>query len=104
VTFSDAYQRALAFEKKSQRVRISSSPAITGGGSSLSNMASNFLTNQAKPGGGSGLKCFNCGETDHRQSECKKARKRTLFANPEEWEDDGVANDDYKEALVFDDD
>ncbi|GKG61586.1 hypothetical protein Tco_0621295, partial [Tanacetum coccineum] len=33
-----------------------------------------------------------------------EARKRTLFANPEEWEDDGVANDDYKEALVFDDD
>ncbi|GJY55132.1 reverse transcriptase domain-containing protein [Tanacetum coccineum] len=104
VTFSDAYQRALAFEKQSRRVGISSSPAIPGGGSGSSNVASHFVPNQAKPGGGSGLKCFNCGETGHRQSECKKAGKRTLFAEPEEWEDDGVANDDYKEALVFDDD
>nr|GEU54072.1 putative reverse transcriptase domain-containing protein [Tanacetum cinerariifolium] len=47
-----------------------------------------------------GLKCFKPG---HRQSECKKARKRTLFAELEEWEDDGVADNDY-EALVFDDD
>ncbi|GJW45517.1 reverse transcriptase domain-containing protein [Tanacetum coccineum] len=37
-------------------------------------------------------------------SKCKKAGKRTLFAEPEEWEDDGVANDDYKGAPVFDDD
>nr|GEV30486.1 hypothetical protein [Tanacetum cinerariifolium] len=37
-------------------------------------------------------------------SECKKTRKRTLFVEPEEWDDDGVANDDYVEALVFDDD
>nr|GEW52808.1 bulb-type lectin domain-containing protein [Tanacetum cinerariifolium] len=36
--------------------------------------------------------------------ECNKARKRTLFVEPEEWDDDGVANDDYVEALVFDDD
>ncbi|GJX21482.1 reverse transcriptase domain-containing protein [Tanacetum coccineum] len=96
VTLSDAYQRALAFEKQSRRVGSSSSPAITGGGSSSSNVASHFVPNQAKPGGGSGLKCFNCGETGHRQSECKKAGKRTLFAEPEEWEDDGVANDDYQ--------
>ncbi|GJX69397.1 putative reverse transcriptase domain-containing protein [Tanacetum coccineum] len=79
LTFFDAYQRALAFEKQSRRVKISSSLAIPGGGSGLSNVASHF-------------------------SECKKAGKRTLFAEPEEWEDDGVANDDYKEALVFDDD
>ncbi|GJY28280.1 hypothetical protein Tco_0404047 [Tanacetum coccineum] len=39
-----------------------------------------------------------------RQSECYKVGKRTLLAEPEEWEDDGVANDDYKEATVFDDD
>ncbi|GKA63891.1 hypothetical protein Tco_0763497 [Tanacetum coccineum] len=28
----------------------------------------------------------------------------SLFAEPEEWEDDGVADDDYKESQVFDDD
>ncbi|GKD40182.1 reverse transcriptase domain-containing protein [Tanacetum coccineum] len=80
VTLSDAYQR---------------------GGSSSSNVASHFVPNQEKPSGGSGLKCFNCGETHHRQSECKKSRKRALFAEPKEWEDDGMDNDDYKEALVF---
>ncbi|GJZ24638.1 hypothetical protein Tco_0562097 [Tanacetum coccineum] len=60
VTLSDAYQRALGFEKQNRRVRVSSSGAITG--------------------------------------ECKKAGKRTLFAEPEEREDDGVADDDYEEA------
>ncbi|GJW29150.1 hypothetical protein Tco_0046025 [Tanacetum coccineum] len=45
------------------------------GGLVSCNVASHFVPNQAKLGGGS-----------------------------EEWEDDGVANDDYKEALVFDDD
>ncbi|GJY28281.1 putative reverse transcriptase domain-containing protein [Tanacetum coccineum] len=104
VSLSDAYQRALAFEKQTQRVGSSSSHAITGGGSGSSNVASHFVPNQAKSGGGSGLKCFNYGKTGHRQSECKKAGKRTLFAEPEEWEDDGVANDDYTEAPVFDDD
>ncbi|GJY28283.1 putative nucleotidyltransferase, ribonuclease H [Tanacetum coccineum] len=104
VTLSDAYQRALAFEKQSRRVGSSSSLAITRGGSCSSNVASHFVPNQAKSGGGSGLKCFNYGKTGHRQSECKKAGKRTLFAEPEEWEDDGVANDDYTEAPVFDDD
>ncbi|GJV75831.1 hypothetical protein Tco_1507415 [Tanacetum coccineum] len=63
-----------------------------------------ILARGAKPGGGSGLKCFNYGRTSHRYSECKKAGKRTLFAKPKEWEDYGVANDDYKEAPVFDDD
>ncbi|GKD67964.1 putative reverse transcriptase domain-containing protein [Tanacetum coccineum] len=51
----------------------------------------------------SGLKCFNCGEPGHRKSECKKARKRHLFAN-EEWKDNGVADDNYEEPLVFHDD
>nr|GEY52015.1 hypothetical protein [Tanacetum cinerariifolium] len=38
-----------------------------------------------------------------KESECKKAGKRHLFVD-EEWEDNGVADDDYKEPLVFDDD
>ncbi|GJZ83851.1 reverse transcriptase domain-containing protein [Tanacetum coccineum] len=115
VTLSDAYQRALAFEKQNRRVKSSSSPAITGGSSGSGNVTSRFVPNQTKVGGGntgpvskgvgsSGLKCFNCGEPSHRQSECRKAGKRTLFAELEEWEDDGVANDDYEEAPVFDDD
>ncbi|GJZ43779.1 hypothetical protein Tco_0591034 [Tanacetum coccineum] len=28
----------------------------------------------------------------------------SLFAEPKEWEDDGMADDDYEEASVFDDD
>nr|GEV02680.1 hypothetical protein [Tanacetum cinerariifolium] len=62
VTLSDAYQRALAFEKRNQRVGSSSSPAITGDGFGSSNVASHFVPNQARPGGGSVLKCFNGGE------------------------------------------
>ncbi|GJS66622.1 reverse transcriptase domain-containing protein [Tanacetum coccineum] len=104
VTLSDAYQRALAFEKQNLRFGSSSSPAITGGGSGSSNVASHFVPNQARQSGGSGLKCFNCGEPGHRQSECKKARKKALFVEPGEWEDYGVANDNYEGAPVFDDD
>ncbi|GKF72509.1 putative reverse transcriptase domain-containing protein, partial [Tanacetum coccineum] len=111
---SDAYQRALAFEKQSRRTRSSSSAGITGGGSGLGNVTSRFVPNQTKVGGGNtgpvskevgsnGLKCFNCGEPGHRQSECKKAGKRHLFAD-EEWEDEGVVDDEYEEPLVFDDD
>ncbi|GJT42179.1 putative reverse transcriptase domain-containing protein [Tanacetum coccineum] len=66
VTFSDAYQRALAFEKHNRWVESSSSPTIIGGGSGSSNVASHFIPNQARPCGGSGLKCFNCGEPGHR--------------------------------------
>ncbi|GKC65295.1 putative reverse transcriptase domain-containing protein, partial [Tanacetum coccineum] len=46
---------------------------------------------------------FNCGKPGHRQSECKKVRKRHLFAD-EKWEDEGVADDDYEDPLVFNDD
>nr|GEW68227.1 reverse transcriptase domain-containing protein [Tanacetum cinerariifolium] len=92
VTLSNAYQHALAFEKQNQQVGSSSSPAITRDGSGSSNVASHFVSNQARPGGGSGLKCFNWGEPGHRQSECKKAGKIALFAEPDEWEDDGVPN------------
>ncbi|GJR55869.1 putative reverse transcriptase domain-containing protein [Tanacetum coccineum] len=88
VTLSDAYQRALAFEKQNRRVGSSSSPVITG---------------VSKGVGSSGLKCFNCGELGHRQLECKKAGKRHLFVD-EEWEDEGVADGEYEEPLVFDDD
>nr|GFD45494.1 hypothetical protein [Tanacetum cinerariifolium] len=77
--------RALAFEKQNRRAGSSSSPAITGVSGS-GNAVSCFAPNQAKASGGntrpvpkatgsSGLKCFNCGEPGHQQSECKKAGK-----------------------------
>ncbi|GJX07157.1 putative nucleotidyltransferase, ribonuclease H [Tanacetum coccineum] len=93
MTLSYAYQRALAFEMQNRRVGSSSSPAITGASGS-GNVTSHFDPSQAKASGvntgpvsrasgNSGLKCFNCGEPGHRQSECKKAGKRHLFADPE---------------------
>ncbi|GKD51620.1 putative nucleotidyltransferase, ribonuclease H [Tanacetum coccineum] len=113
-TLSDAYQQALAFEEQNRRVGSSSSPAITWGSSGSGNVTSRFVPNQTKVGGGnngsvskgvgsSGLKCFNCGEPGHRQSKCKKAGKRHLFVD-EEWEDNGVADDEYEEPPVFNDD
>lgn len=119
VTLSDAYQRALAFEKQNRRVGGSSSSAITGGSSGSGNVTSRFVPNQARQGssntgpvskgvGSSSLKCFNCGEPGHRQSECKKAGKRHLFADPDgnmyTWEVDDVVDEGYEEPPVFDDD
>ncbi|GKC76647.1 putative reverse transcriptase domain-containing protein [Tanacetum coccineum] len=100
-------------EKQNRWVGSSSSPSIIGGSSGSGSVTSRFVPNQTKVGGGnigpvskgvgsSGLKCFNCGEPDHRQSQCKKARKRHISID-EECEDNGVANDDYEEPLVFDD-
>ncbi|GKG05657.1 putative reverse transcriptase domain-containing protein, partial [Tanacetum coccineum] len=68
MTLSDA----LAFEKQNR-----------GGNTGLVSRAS----------GSSGLKCFNCGEPGHRQSECKKAGKRYLFDDPEG--DDDAAYEEY---------
>nr|GEV00955.1 hypothetical protein [Tanacetum cinerariifolium] len=77
------------------------------------NAISRFAPNQAKAGGGNtrpvpkaagsnGLKCFNCGEHGHRQSECKKVGKRHLFVDPED-NDDDVAYDDYEGPPIFND-
>ncbi|GKF03101.1 reverse transcriptase domain-containing protein, partial [Tanacetum coccineum] len=74
------------------------------GSSGSGNMASHFVPNQARPGGGntgpvskgvgsSGLRCFNYGKPGHRQSECNKAGKRHLFADHGEWKDDGAVDD-----------
>nr|GEU68731.1 putative reverse transcriptase domain-containing protein [Tanacetum cinerariifolium] len=110
MTLSDAFQRALAFEKQNRRVGSSSSSTITGVFGS-GNAVYRFAPNQAKAGGAntrpvpkatgsSGLKCFNCGEPGHWQSEFKKVLKRHLFADPED--DDDVAYCNYEAALVYD--
>ncbi|PWA53208.1 reverse transcriptase domain-containing protein [Artemisia annua] len=92
VTLSDAYQRALAFEKQNRRAKQ--------GGSNTGPVY--------KGAGRSSLKCFNCGERGHRQSECKKAWKRHLFADADgnmyTWKLDDVADEGYEEPPVFDDD
>ncbi|GJY92166.1 hypothetical protein Tco_0507948 [Tanacetum coccineum] len=92
MTLSDAYQRALAFEKQNRQVGSSSPPAIIGA-SGLVNVASRFAPSQAKAGGG------NTGSVS-RASECKKADKRHLFVDPEG--DDDAAYKEYKEAPVYD--
>nr|GFC32569.1 putative reverse transcriptase domain-containing protein [Tanacetum cinerariifolium] len=82
------HRQSKSFEKQNRQVGSLSSPAITGVSGSR-NAISCFAPNQAKAGGGntgpvpketssSGLKCFNCGEPVHRQSKCKKAKKRHL--------------------------
>ncbi|GJX32580.1 putative nucleotidyltransferase, ribonuclease H [Tanacetum coccineum] len=110
MTLSDAYQRALAFKKLNRRVGSSSYPAIIGDSGS-GNVASRFIPSLAKAGGGntgpvsrasgsSGLKCFNCGKPGLRQSECKKAGKRHVFANSKGSDD--AAYEEYEEAPVYD--
>nr|GEU48977.1 hypothetical protein [Tanacetum cinerariifolium] len=111
ITRNDIQEREDQLEKQNRRMGSSSSSAIIGV-SGLGNAVSRFAPNQAKAGGGntgpvskvsgsSGLKCFNYGEPGHRQSECKKAGKRHLFADPEN-NDDDVAYGDYEGALVYD--
>lgn len=50
----------------------------------------------------SGLKRVNCVETDHQKLECKKARNRHLFVEPNDWKNDD-SGEDYKDVPVYDD-
>ncbi|GJV56718.1 hypothetical protein Tco_1457723, partial [Tanacetum coccineum] len=95
---SDAYQRALAFEKHNRQVRSSSSPAITGASGS-GNVESHFVPRQAKAGGGntgpvsrasgsSGLKCFNCGEPAYEEY-----KVASVYVNEPECEEEYVFGD-----------
>nr|GEU43542.1 putative reverse transcriptase domain-containing protein [Tanacetum cinerariifolium] len=77
MTLSDAYQRALAFEKQNRRVGSSSSSAIIGA-SGLGNVASQFAPSQAKAGGGN-------------------TRPVSRASG-----DDDAAYEEYEEALVYD--
>ncbi|GKD91234.1 hypothetical protein Tco_1366741, partial [Tanacetum coccineum] len=52
-----------------------------------------------------------CGDRNGQRSKDEESKNpffkgdgSSLFAEPEEWEDDGVAGDDYKESQVFDND
>nr|GEZ45907.1 hypothetical protein [Tanacetum cinerariifolium] len=76
------WKSGMTFEKQNQRVGISSSPAITGGSSGSGNVTSRFVPNQTKVGGGNtGPVSKGVGSSDN-----------------------GVADDDYEEPPVFDDD
>ena len=44
-------------------------------------------TNQATS---SGVRFFGCGETGHRQADCKKQGKKALFADPDDYEENNV--------------
>nr|XP_043630172.1 uncharacterized protein LOC122601481 [Erigeron canadensis] len=114
VTLSEAHQRALVYEKQNRRVG-GSSFGVSEGSSGSGPSSSRFVPNQAKQSGGntapvskgastSGLKCFNCGDSGHRQSECRNPKKKNLYVEPDDWEDDGdEADENYEEAPVFDD-
>nr|KAJ0217138.1 hypothetical protein LSAT_V11C300143600 [Lactuca sativa] len=105
VSISEAHQRALAFEKQSRRVGgLSSTPNI-GGSPGTGCMVPRVVPNQQRPTSNSvgpnprttvssSLKCFSCGETGHRQPECKKVRKRHLFAEQDDWQNDDAGSCD----------
>ncbi|XP_052626904.1 uncharacterized protein LOC111883152 [Lactuca sativa] len=112
VSISEAHQRALAFEKQSRRVGGSSSTANTGGSSGTGGMVPRVFPNQQRPTSNnvvpnpgttisSSLKCFSCGQTGHRQLECKKVGKRHLFAEKADWQNDD-AGENYKDPPVYD--
>ncbi|XP_022866404.1 uncharacterized protein LOC111386181 [Olea europaea var. sylvestris] len=104
VTVSEAHQRAIQIEK--QQSRKTTSPFIVGSSSS------NSQRQVARPGNptqsgpprtnpaqqptrpGVGIRCFRCGVTGYRQSECPKNSRRRLFV------DEG--NGDCEGPPVFD--
>ncbi|KAJ9542127.1 hypothetical protein OSB04_028633 [Centaurea solstitialis] len=94
MTISEAHQRALAFEKQSRR---------GGGGGGGVLCACQYWDAWPIPKGpsSSGLKCFSCGESGHRQSECKRAGKRVMFGEVEDWQDDD-GEEEYHEGPLYD--
>ncbi|KAD4983107.1 hypothetical protein E3N88_19778 [Mikania micrantha] len=110
LTIPEAHQRALAFERQNRRGGGLMSSAPTGGSSVPAGGAPRVAPNQQKSGGNnmgpstfkgasssSGFKCFNCGETGHCQSECKRAGKRNMFV-----ESDDEQYEEHEETPVYD--
>ncbi|KAJ9546716.1 hypothetical protein OSB04_019259 [Centaurea solstitialis] len=113
MTIPEAHQRALAFEKQS-RWGGSYAPANIGGSSGQNSLMPRGgpSPNQKNVAGGNagpipkgpssgGLKCFSCGESGHRQSECKRAGKRVMFGEVEDWQDDD-GEEEYHEGPLYD--
>ncbi|XP_076918458.1 uncharacterized protein LOC143578882 [Bidens hawaiensis] len=108
LTVAEAYQRALAFEKQNRRVGGSYSPAPAGGNSGSGSGGPRVVPSQQRSGANntgstskgassSGVKCFKCGETGHRQVDCKQAGKRHLLVESEDEQ-----YEEYEKAPEYD--
>ncbi|GKE13112.1 hypothetical protein Tco_1416663, partial [Tanacetum coccineum] len=104
-------RQVFEFKEVPENKRVSLIATKLRGASGSGNVASRFAPSQAKAGGGytgpvsrasgsSGLKCFNYGKPGYQKSECKKAGKRNLFADPDR--DDDAAYEEYEEAPFYD--
>ena len=118
ISVSAAHQRALLIEKQLGRRSSGGLLNNTGGNTEgVDHVTSSSGPSQHTSGGSSGqrafpnvpqasrvtsssVKCFGCGETDHRQADCKKHGKKTLFVDPEEYEEEDAY---VGEEPVFDD-
>ncbi|XP_076917600.1 uncharacterized protein LOC143577732 [Bidens hawaiensis] len=109
LTVAEAYQRALAFDKQNRRVGGSYSPAPAGGNLGSGSAKPRVVPSQQRSGANntgstskgassSGVKCFKCGETGHRQVDCKQAGKRHLFVESED-----EKYEEYEKAPKYDD-
>ncbi|KAI3760252.1 hypothetical protein L1987_50645 [Smallanthus sonchifolius] len=108
LTVTEAYQRALAFEKQNRRVGGSYPPAPAGGNSGSGSGGPRVVSSQQRSGANntgstskgassSGVKCFKCGETGHRQVDCKQAGKRHLLVESEDEQ-----YEEYEKAPEYD--
>ena len=117
ILVSAAHQRAVQIEK--QIGRRSGSGLLTGAGSStdgVSHAADNSGQGQRASGSDlvqhapltvtltnkestNGMRCFECGETSHRQADCKKKGEKALFVDPNDYEEEDAY---IGEELVFD--
>ena len=68
------------------RATSSSSPGQRASGSVPGQHAPPNVT-QASKATSSGMRCFGCGETGHRQADCKKQGKKALFVDLDDYEE-----------------
>ncbi|KAI9178603.1 hypothetical protein LWI28_028419 [Acer negundo] len=99
-TVSEAYQRALQFERTITRWRggglrlgTSSSSATSRATVFSNDVVPRPVANpKQQPRSSSELRYFSFGDVEHRQSECKKVGKRVLFTKPEDSQEELVGN------------